>query len=50
LALDDRALLSPWKVAYKPGFAMQAPLALIGFLLGVLAWWQTGIGLGCSVQ
>jgi hypothetical protein len=21
---------------------MQAPLAIIGFLLGMLAWWQTG--------
>jgi len=42
LGLDDRALLSQWKTAYKRGFAMQAPLALIGFLLGVLAWWQTG--------
>ena len=30
-----------WKPAYKRGFAMQAPLAIIGFLLGVLAWWQT---------
>jgi Domain of unknown function (DUF1772) len=23
-------------------FAMQAPLAVIGFLLGLVAWWQTG--------
>ncbi len=42
LRLDDRALLIEWKPAYKRGFAMQAPLAVIGFLLGVLAWWQTG--------
>jgi hypothetical protein len=21
---------------------MQAPLAIIGFILGVVAWWQTG--------
>jgi hypothetical protein len=41
LTLDDRALLSEWKPAYKRGAAMQAPLALIGFLLGMLAWWQT---------
>ena len=40
LALDDRALLTEWKPAYKRGAAMQAPLALIGFLLGMLAWWQ----------
>ena len=42
LSLDDRALLTEWKPAYKHGAAMQAPLALIGFLLGLLAWWQTG--------
>jgi hypothetical protein len=41
LRLDDRALLAEWQPAYKRGFAMQAPLALIGFLLGLLAWWQT---------
>ncbi len=37
LALDDWALLAEWKPAYKRGFAMQAPLAIIGFLLGVVA-------------
>ena len=42
LTLDDRALLAEWKPSYKHGAAMQAPLALIGFLLGLLAWWQTG--------
>src|SRR5215475_1682055 len=41
LLLDDRALLIEWKPAYRRGFAMQAPLALIGFLLGLAAWWQT---------
>jgi anthrone oxygenase-like protein len=41
LGLDDRALLGEWKPSYKHGFALQAPLALIGFLLGVAAWWQT---------
>src|SRR5471032_1357864 len=39
LALDDRALLAEWKPSYKRGFAMQAPLAVIGFLLGACAWW-----------
>ena len=42
LMLDDRSALIQWKPAYERGFAMQAPLALIGFLLGLLAWWQTG--------
>src|SRR5215475_13716911 len=42
LRLGDNALLTQWKPSYKRGFAMQAPLAVIGFLLGLLAWWQTG--------
>jgi hypothetical protein len=37
LALGDRAMLEHWKLAYKRGFAMQAPLALIGFLFGLIA-------------
>jgi hypothetical protein len=41
LQLDDRALLTQWKPAYARGFAMQASLAVIGFLLGLAAWWQT---------
>jgi hypothetical protein len=39
--LDDRALLVEWKPSYKRGFAMQAPLAMAGFALGLVAWWQT---------
>ena len=42
LLLDDRSLLIEWKFAYKRGFVMQASLAVIGFLLGIVAWWQTG--------
>ena len=42
LGLDDRALLAQWKPAYKRGFVMQASLAIIGFVLGLVAWWQTG--------
>ncbi|HEV2623516.1 MAG TPA: DUF1772 domain-containing protein [Xanthobacteraceae bacterium] len=45
LHLDDRSLLVQWKPAYKRGLIMQAPLAVIGFVLGMLAWWQTGIWL-----
>ncbi len=42
LGLDDRSLLTQWKPAYKRGLTMQAPLAIVGFLLGLAAWWQTG--------
>jgi len=42
LTLDDRALLTEWKPSYQHGFAMQAPLALIGAVLGGIAWWQAG--------
>jgi hypothetical protein len=45
LHLDDRSLLVEWKPAYKRGFIMQASLAVIGFVLGMLAWWQTAIWL-----
>ncbi len=43
LGLDDRALLAEWQPSYKRGAAMQASLAMGGFLLGALAWWQTGL-------
>jgi hypothetical protein len=42
LGLDDRALLAQWKPAYKRGLAMQAPLALAGSVLALVAWWLTG--------
>ena len=38
LGLDDRALLTEWKPAYKRGTLMQAPLAFVGFALGLVAW------------
>jgi hypothetical protein len=38
LSLDDRAALAEWKPAYRRGTAMQAPLAIIGFVLGLVAW------------
>jgi len=41
LILDDRALLTEWKPAYKRGFAMQASLAIAGGLFGLVAWWQS---------
>ena len=42
LTLDDRSLLAQWKPAYKRGYSMQATLATVGFLLGLLSWWLTG--------
>jgi hypothetical protein len=42
LILDDRALLVEWKPAYTRGFAMQASLALIGSVLGEIAFWRLG--------
>jgi hypothetical protein len=41
LGLSDQALLDQWKPSYKRGFAMQSTLAVGGFLLGGLAWWQS---------
>ena len=41
LTLDDRALLAQWKPAYKRGAMMQATLAIVGFVLGSLAFWQS---------
>src|SRR5258706_14776457 len=41
LLLDDCALLTEWKPSYKRGAGMQAPLALLGCLLGLIARWQT---------
>ena len=41
LFLDDHALLTEWKPSYKRGAAMQASLALVGCLLGSIAWWRT---------
>ena len=41
LDLGDKALFTEWRSSYKRGFAMQAPLALVGSVLGLLAWSQT---------
>ena len=42
LQLEDRALLQEWQPAYKRGAAMQASIALVACVLGLIAWWQTG--------
>jgi hypothetical protein len=41
LLLDDRALLTEWKPSYRRGAMMQASIALIGCVLGLIVWWQT---------
>jgi hypothetical protein len=42
LRLSHAAMLSEWRPAYERGTAMQAPLAVLGCLLGLASWWQTG--------
>jgi hypothetical protein len=42
MQLDDRSLLAQWKPSYKRGLVMQSALAIIGFLLGLAAWWLHG--------
>src|ERR1700732_3923377 len=38
LQLDNRSLLAEWKPAYKRGHVMQARLAIVGGLFGLLAY------------
>ena len=42
LGLPDGAALAEWGPAYRRGFAMQAPIAVVSALLGASAWWTTG--------
>jgi hypothetical protein len=42
LQLDDRALLAEWKPSYARGKTMQASLALVSNVLGLLAAYLTG--------
>ena len=42
LALDDRAALLQWQRSYRRAALMQATLAMVGFLLGLAAWWWEG--------
>ena len=38
LQLDNRSLLAEWKLAYKRGYMMQASLAIVGGLFGLVAF------------
>jgi Domain of unknown function (DUF1772) len=42
LMLGDDEMLEQWQPSYGRGFAMQASLAIVSTLLGLLAYWQTG--------
>ena len=41
LQLDDRSLLAEWKPAYKRGYMMQASLAIVGGVLGLVAYFSS---------
>jgi hypothetical protein len=42
LILDDRALLAEWKPSYDKGKMMQASLALLATLVGLIAAYESG--------
>ena len=41
LQLDNRSLLAEWKLAYRRGYMMQASLAVVGGLFGLVAYLST---------
>jgi hypothetical protein len=41
LTLEDKSVLAQWKASYARGFAMQASLAVISGILGLIGAWQT---------
>jgi hypothetical protein len=41
LQLDNRSLLAEWKLAYRRGYIMQAGLAVVGGLFGLVAFLST---------
>ena len=40
--LEPGAQLEAWKPSYARSAALRATLAVVGFVLGIAAWWQTG--------
>jgi hypothetical protein len=38
LQLDNRSLVAEWKPSYRRGYVMQASLAIVGGLFGLLAY------------
>lgn len=42
LGLETSETLKQWGPSYKRGFAMQATLAVVSGLLGLVAWWHSG--------
>ena len=42
MGLETRLAAMQWAPSYKRARWLQAPLAIVGFLLGIIAWWQTG--------
>jgi hypothetical protein len=40
LQLDNRSLLAEWKPAYKRGYIMQASLAIVGGVFGLVAYFS----------
>jgi hypothetical protein len=41
LQLDDRSLLAEWKLAYNRVYMMQASLAIVGGVLGLVAYFSS---------
>jgi hypothetical protein len=48
LQLANRSLLAERKPAYERGYIMQASLAIVGGLFGLIAYLSTLDGVGCS--